>query len=138
MKPKEYLLQAQKARNRYYRALEDIERIRTLAEGVKAIRYDKDNVQSSPDPDRFAEYMARLDAAKARLMKAADEYLTWYTTIREQIDSIEPEIYSYILNLRYIQMMPLWKIADETGYTIRHVTRLHGYALAAFGRKYVL
>ena len=138
MKPKEYLLQAQKARNRYYRALEDIERIRTLAEGVKAIRYDKDNVQSSPDPDRFAEYMAKLDAAEAKLMKAADEYLTWYTTLREQIDSIEPEIYSDILNLRYIQMLPLWKIAEETGYTIRHVTRLHEYALAAFGRKYVL
>lgn len=136
MKPKEYLLQAQKARNRYSRALEDIERIRTLAEGVKAIRYDKLNVQQSPDGDRLADYMDRLTKAEERSIRLSEQYYAAYTKIRDQIDEIQPEIYGDILHARYIRGLKLWQIANEIGYSFDRTRHLHGMALAAFGRRF--
>ena len=55
MTAKEYLLQASTIRRQVKRTEEKIEEIETMMQNVRAIRYDKLNVQSSPSGDRLAE-----------------------------------------------------------------------------------
>ena len=136
MTPKHYLMTAMRLAVKYKRALEDVEQIRELATSAGAIRYDKLNVQQSPDGDRLADYMDRLTKAEERSIRLSEQYYAAYTKIRDQIDEIQPEIYGDILHARYIRGLKLWQIADEMGYSFDRMRHLHGMALAAFGRHF--
>lgn len=137
MKAKEYLLQAQKWKRRYEHAVEELEYVRNMASGVKAIRYDKDLIQSSPDNDQMADYMVRLEKAEARALEMSEKYFAAYTTTAMQIEQITPQLYSDILYGRYIQGMRLWQIADRLHYSYEWIRILHGRALAEFGKTYL-
>ena len=50
--------------------------------------------------------------------------------VTEAIDTLEREDLKGILRLRYINGFKWSTIADMVGYDVRHVTRLHGVALA--------
>lgn len=132
MKAKQYLSQAQALKKRYQRALEDLEYIRSMATGLTGIRYDKDQVQVSPDNDQMANYMIKLEKAEARALKAAEEYFGKYEIIRMQIDICSPQLYCDVLYMRYIQGMKLWQIADELGYEYDYIRAIHGKALKEF------
>ena len=54
MTAKEYLLQIKEQRNDILNQEEYIQRLRDSL-GVAGIRYDKERVQSSPEPDKFAK-----------------------------------------------------------------------------------
>ena len=136
MKPKEYLLQAQKWKRRYEHAVEELEYVRSMASGVKAIRYDKDLIQSSPRNDQMADYMVRLEKAEARALEMSEKYFSAYTTTAMQIEQITPQLYADILYGRYIQGMRLWQIADELGYDYTYMRCIHGKALSEFGRSF--
>lgn len=133
MKPKEYLMQALKYKRKYKHALEDLEYIRSMASGVTAIRYDKDQVQTSPESDQMANYMIRLEKAEARALKASEDYFDFYEKIRAQINAITPQMYSDLLYLRYIKGERLFEIADELNYDYDYIRSIHGKALHEFG-----
>lgn len=133
MKPKEYLSQALRLKRKYTNALEELETIRSMASGVTAIRYDKDQIQSSPRNDQMAQYMIRLEKAEASAFKAAEEYFGRYEVIRMQIDMITPQLYSDLLYLRYIKGERLFEIADELNYDYDYIRSIHGKALHEFG-----
>lgn len=134
MTPKQYLGQALALKIKYQRALEDVTQIRALAESAGAIRYDKVNIQSSPDNDQMANYMIRLDKAESKAVRLSEQYFEKYILIRQQIEQISPQIYSDILYLRYIHGLKLWKIADELNYDYDWLKHLHGRALTEFGK----
>ena len=133
MKPKEYLLQALRCRRRYQTALEELEYIRSMATGLSAIRYDKDQIQTSPDNNQMANYMIKLEKAEAKALRASEDYFTKYVQIQHQIDIISPQLYADILYLRYIQGKKLWQIADELNYDYDYIRSIHGKALREFG-----
>lgn len=134
MKAKEYLSQALRLKRRYTNAMEDLDTIRSMASGVTAIRYDKDQIQSSPRNDQMAQYMIRLEKAEARAFKAAEEYFGRFEVIRMQIDMITPQLYSDLLYLRYIKGERLFEIADELGYEYTYMRYIHGKALSEFSK----
>ena len=136
MKPKEYLMQALKYKRKYKHALEDLEYIRSMANGVTAIRYDKDQVQTSPENDQMANYMIRLEKAEARALKAAEDYFDFYEKIRAQINAITPQMYSDILWCRYISGMKLFDIAEDLNFSYGYTKHLHGLALIEFGKRF--
>ena len=136
MTPKEYLSQALRLKRRYKAALSEIEHIRSMADGLKAIRYDKDQVQTSPDNDQMANYMIKLEKAETRALKASEDYFDFYEKIRAQINAIMPQLYSDILWYRYISGMKLFDIAEDLNFSYGYTKHLHGLALVEFGRRY--
>ena len=133
MKAKEYLSQALRLKRRYQNALEELEYIRNMASGVTAIRYDKDQIQSSPRNDQLALYMVRLESAENRALRLSEEYFSKYEQIRMYIDMMSPQLYADVLYLRYIQGEKLWQIADELQYDYDYIRSVHGKALHEFG-----
>lgn len=57
--------------------------------------------------------------------------------IINEIQSLSKERHVDILYRHYVQFKTLVEIADEKNYTYDYVKKLHGYALAEFGNKFL-
>ena len=136
MTAKEYLSKIQADRAILESLEEKIEELRHQATGVKAIVYDKDRVQTTPE-NRFEEIMARLDAEIEKWTKMKLRYEKEVRKITEQIAGLGRADYVDILRLRYINDMPLSDIADRICLSFGRTAHLHGEALEAFRRKYL-
>ena len=134
MTAKEYLSQAAVLKRRIKQLEDRIEELRTEVSSPKAIRYDKDMVQSSPRSDVLASYMIRLEREKSKLLKAKDNYLDLYAEIRQRIIQVMPGIYADVLYMRYLEQKTLVQIADELNYSYEWICKLHGRALLAVSR----
>lgn len=108
-----------------------IEEIRHRMSSVGAIRYDKLNVQSSPD-DPLVSNISRLIDAEHEILRLEAEYSELCSQIRKKLDQLDSEIYRTILAKRYLYAEPIRKIADEIHYSEGYVRILHTAALHAF------
>lgn len=136
MTAKEYLSQAAVLKRRIKQVEDRIEEIRTEASSPKAIRYDKDMIQKSASGDALASYMIRLEKEETKLYKLKEQYLETYEEIRVRLISVNPDIYSDVLYMRYLEQKTLVQIAEELNYSYEWTCRLHGRALLAFSRLY--
>ena len=136
MTAKEYLSQAAVLKRRIKQVEDRIEEIRTELSSPKAIRYDKDMVQSSPTSDALANYVIRLEKEESKLLKLKEQYLETREEIRTRLINVNPDIYSDLLYMRYLEQKTLVQIADELNYSYEWTCRLHGRALLAFSRIY--
>lgn len=136
MTAKEYLMQASTIRRQVRRTEEKIEEIETLMKNVRAVRYDKLQVQSSPAADRLAEELIRLEAAKELMIQQAADYYTIYNTIENQINQLQ-KLYRDILYMRYLEETPLERIADILSYSTKYIVNEHGKALQEFGKRFL-
>ena len=134
MTAKEYLSQAAVLKRRIKQLEDRVEEIRSEVSSPKAIRYDKDMIQSSPTSDAFANYVIRLEKEESKLIKLKEQYLETYEDIRVRLISVNPDIYSDLLFMRYLEQKTLVQIADELNYSYEWTCRLHGRALLAFLR----
>lgn len=132
MRAKEYLSQTAVLTRRIKQVEDRIEELRTEVSSPKAIRYDKDNIQSSPAGDALAAYMVRIEAETLKLIALKEEYLTLYSEIRDRINAVMPGLYADVLFMRYIEQKPFVRIADELGFGYEWTCRLHGRALQKF------
>ena len=134
MTAKEYLSEV----NDYRRIIRSIElqmdEARHQAEQIKAIRYGKDRVQTSPTSDAMTQFMVRLDELGDRYMTNLIKYRAEIDKRSHMINQLANPTHAQILRLRYINGLRWKAIASETGYTFRHVTKLHGYALQEFAQ----
>lgn len=137
MTAKQYLSQVQYLMSKVRRADERIEYLRTEAEGLKGIRYDKLKVQSSPNPDPIADYIAKLEEAEEKERQLKLSYINTYDTIRKQIYQIEPQLYQQILAHRYLDGWKLERIADHLHYEYGWIRTCHGRALQEFARMHM-
>lgn len=136
MTAKEYLSQAATLKRRIKQIEDRIEELRTEASSPKAIRYDKDMIQSSPSGDALANYVIRLDTEERKLIRLKEQYLDIHEEIRQRIIQILPGIYSDVLYMRYLEQKPLVVIAEELNYSYEWTCRLYGRALQAFSRTF--
>ena len=136
MTAKEYLGQAALLRRRIKQVEDRIEEIRTEASSPKAIRYDKDLVQSSPAGDALAKYIIRLEAEERKLIRLKTQYLDTRDKIRKQLAAVTPGIYSDLLYMRYLEEKSLVQISEELNYSYEWTCRLHGKALHAFDQEF--
>ena len=134
MTAKEYLSQAAVLKRRIKQLEDRIEEIRSEVSSLKAIRYDKDMIQSSPTSDAFANYVIRIEKEESKLIKLKEQYLETYEDIRVRLISVNPDIYSDLLFMRYLEQKTLVQIAEELNYSYEWTCRLHGRALLAFLR----
>ena len=136
MKAKAYLQQASYIRQRMRFISEKIEEIRTSLESTGAIRYDKINVQSTPDPDPMVAHIARMDELTRQYKDLNERYYATLVEIQERINGLGSELYRKILAYRYLDELSFMKIADRMGYTFAYIRNKHGEALVAFSKKY--
>ena len=142
MTAKEYLSKIQTYRQMMEAYSLRIEELYHEATGIKAIVYDKDRVQVSPE-NRFEQVMVKIDAEVEKWAKARLRYEDEVRKRTEQIAGMERPDYSEILRLRYVELdkdgrpMTLEEISCRMHLSFHRVAHLHGEALEAFRRKYL-
>ena len=98
---------------------------------ASGIRYDKDNVQTSPsDPMDKIGYL--IDEIK----EEKEAYLRLQHTMVNQIHGLGDRIQEQILVDRFVRDMSMKQIRESYGYSNTHAYRLFCGALEAFSEKY--
>lgn len=82
-------------------------------------------VDGTHDPHKLDGYVAFVE----RINKEIDKLCNVKAEIVEAVYKLDDWRYRYILMHRYIDYMEWKDIAEEMHYDVRHVTRLHSYAL---------
>lgn len=143
MTAKEYLSKIQI----YHRAILStqlrIEELEHQASGIRAITYDRDKVQTSPE-NRIEDIMIKVDALTRKLTRQIMKYQREVLKREKQIAELERAEYAQVLQMKYIDGMNLLQITlamrDADGgqrYSYDHVKHMHGWALNAFQKKYL-
>lgn len=137
MTAKEYLSQIRQMRSRLQVLQDEIATIRSQAESVRGMDYDKVRVQSSPDMDPLATYLGQLTEAEEELSTELEQYLAIYTQIFRQIANLGMGIYADVLFMRYFENKTLAEIAEDLQYSHDRIRHIHGVALQEFEHKYL-
>lgn len=135
MTPKQYLMQAIVLKQMIDRTEAKIFEIRSKMQGLGSMRYDKVNVQSSPE-DKMASYIDRIVEFEKNEHELLKYYTLAYHRIQTQIDGMERPIYRQILAYRYLDGLSITEIAEKMSYDRKYISDLHGYALREFGDQY--
>ena len=80
--------------------------------------------------------LIKLEKEESKLLKLKEQYIETFEEIRVRLISVNPDIYSDLLYMRYLEQKTLVQIADELNYSYEWTCRLHGRALLAFSRIY--
>ena len=136
MTAKEYLNEIHKYRSRMLSLKRREEELRTAAEGLRAIVYDKDKVQTSVT-NRFDSIMADLVEVQLEYGKAVEECMRGIAIREKQIAAL-PAKQAEVLRLRYIEddhgRQLTWRqVALRMHYSEKSVRRIHGEALESMG-----
>ena len=135
MTAKEYLSKIQGYKQTLQKYVDRIEELYADASGLKAIVYDKDRVQVFPE-DRMEKIFIKIEAEVEKYARARIRYERELHKRIDMIGALDNAQYIQILTLRYIDGKRWEEIACLMNYSFRHVTRLHGQALAAFTARY--
>ena len=120
MTGKEYMERIRNVRREIRLLEEQILRDTVYASNVKAIRYDVDRVQTSPDGDRMADIISGIVGAEEKLhdkirdlMKQEDEARQLLIQLREKQERV--------LVLHYFNDLKWDDVAEQTGYSLSRV-----------------
>lgn len=141
MTAKEYLSKIQIYRRAIMSTQLRIEELEHQASGIRAITYDRDRVQVSPE-NRMEDIMVKIDAQAAKMARQIEKYHREVEKREKQIAGMDRLDYAEILRLRYIELnsdgrqMTLEEISCRMHLSYFRVKHLHGEALAEFARRY--
>ena len=105
-----------------------LEEMLEAAKAPSAIRYDKDKVQTSPDPDPLAGLMARCDEMERDIIALKRQEAEQCDAIREQCQYLS-DLESAVICMYYIGMARVEEIAEKlnysasTVYTVRRIAQ---------------
>ena len=128
MKPKEYLQQYQTLKYEYREARDYLQALRTDAETVAGIRYDKDKIQSSNQSD-LSDIVIHIMKAEDHLREAYIRCLQKMIEIRRVIDEVPEPRARELLKRRYIAGQSFGEIQEEMAYEAGTIYNYHGKAL---------
>lgn len=128
MTGKEYMEQIRNVRREIRLLEEQILRDTVYASNVKAIRYDVDRVQTSPDGDRMADIISGIVGAEEKmynkvkyLMKKEEEARTYLVQLREE--------HERVLVLHYMEGLKWEDVAAKVGYDDKYIYDVKRQAL---------
>ena len=137
MTARQYLMEVIKIKERIANLNEDVEALRTRAEGLKAITYDKDRVQTSPE-DKMPDYAVRIVQIREEMEASIVECFEAIREREELIDKVGSPKQREVLRWRYIKdndgrQYYFSEIADEMGMVnTSSAINLHKRALESF------
>lgn len=142
MTAKEYLSKIQTYRRTVQTYADRIEELYHDASGLRAIVYDKERVQVSPE-NKLEKIFEKIDREAEKYAKARVRYEVEVQKRVDQIAGMDRPEYCEILRLRYVEleedgsMKKLEQIACMMHLSFWRTAHLHGEALEAFRRKYL-
>lgn len=136
MTAKEYLLQIHDLDTEIRQDIQELERLETEAENVKAIRYDQDRVDASPEGDALMNAVIKIIEYKERIGEKKLILIAKRLEIINQIQELENKAYSDLLFRRYVNQESLQSIAHNYGRKKKTIDNMHGRALAAFSDQF--
>lgn len=129
MTGREYMENIRMLRRDIRLLMEQIARDLVLAQGVTAIRYDVDRVQTSPVSDRMGDIVARITETtdtlydRITLMQGIEE------EARKLLLNLEVE-HERVLVYRYFDEMSWASVAEQMGYSEKHLFTIQDKAFA--------
>lgn len=95
-----------------------------------------DRVQASPDPDKLAALISKIDEKETLIIQKIDELVDMKKKVSGQIQQLQDPRYAELLHSRYVLCMKWEDIAFSMGMDERYVYKVHGHALLAFAEMY--
>lgn len=138
MNSKNYLKQVFFLNQRIDDSLQELEQLRVRAFSIGAIDTSKDKVQSGKISDIVGDNASAIIDLEAKINRKINEYAQRKNEVECMIDRMVDDALKLILQKRYLLFKEWEQIAVDIGYTYRHTIRLHGEALRAFNKIYVL
>ena len=128
MTGKEYMNEIRKIRREIRLLYEQIIRDELLASNVKAIRYDVDKVQTSPDGDRMAELISDICKNESKMIVKVQE-LHKREESAMQVLLLLKEEHERILVLHYLEGKRWEDVAAALFYDETYIYKLRDRAL---------
>lgn len=128
MTGKEYMDEIRKIRRKVRALREQILKNTTLASSVKAIRYDIDKIQSSPDGERMTDLIAEIIAEEQKLHKEIAKLMVKEKEARDYLLKLKEE-HEIILTLHYLDGISWDDIAQKRNYNEKYIYDLRKKAL---------
>lgn len=135
MTAKEYLSQYQGLQRRIRSKQDEIEQIKTLMEGLAAIRYDKDKVESSPTNDQMINGMIRIEEISNKIARDVSEAAALVDEITDRISRVKQNSLEMVLREHYINGLTFESICVNYHYEYRSIITMHGRALQEFSKQ---
>lgn len=101
-----------------------------LACGI-SVDYSTEKVQTSTDNGMEKRFIAYSEYSRM-LDEKVEELMAYRVKMLKLIKELSDSTYRTLLIARYINCKTWEKIAEDMGYDVRHVHRLHGAALRKF------
>lgn len=133
---KEYLSQVQSKERQVKKQEDYIARLKETLD-VAGVRYDKEVVQSSPEPDQMLQILSKLEEQEKILDTMKMELLEFKLSIIEKINQLDKRLYREILYYRYLENGNLKSFAETRSYSCSYVKKLHRKALYLFEQKFL-
>ena len=127
MKTKEYFQQIKNCDEKIKAKLRERAEIRDMLTSI-SVATNFEPVKHSTSGDRMGNAIAKLVDLENELNDDIDRFVDLKREIENVFDDLDP-VLALVLRNRYVYYMTWEQIAVETGYSYRHVTRLHGKAL---------
>lgn len=124
---KEYLRGYRRHVRKLSRIEAELEELRTMK---MAISVNNDGMPHGSGQSDMSGYAAELDQLERNLIQERNQRFKGYREISERITKMKSENERDVLFYRYIKGLAWWEIAEKMGYSERHITRIHGEALA--------
>ena len=108
-----------------------IEQVKDLRDSLSSVssNLSADKVQSSANPDRFTNTIAKIIDLEAEINRDIDRLVDYKKMARDLIEQMDTDIEKIILYKRYFEGKTFEKISVECGYSWRQTHRLHSQAL---------
>lgn len=132
---KEYLLQIKEQKQNIRKQEEYIQRLRDSLT-IAGISYDKERIQSSPDPDKFAKIFGQIDEEEKRLEDMKTRFVNTRVKIINQIHELDDIKHQDVLYQVYVDDKTLKKASFAMSFSYDYVKELHLAALQAFDQKF--
>lgn len=129
MTGREYMENIRRVRRDVRLLMEQIERDSNLAQGVTAIRYDVDRVQTSPAGDRMGDIVGRILETTNTLYDRIILLQGLEEEARAMLLKLDEE-HERVLVYRYVDEMSWTSVAEKMGYSEKHVFIIRDKALA--------
>lgn len=137
MTPKEYLSQIYKFEMLIKQKQTEKAQLKEF-DGVAGIDYTKEKVQtSSKNEAPYISIVEKLIKCEFDINKLIGEFLNLKMKIIGEIQSLANPQHIEILFKKYVEFKRLEVIAVEMNYSYDYIKHVHGYALQAFGEKFL-
>ena len=133
MSAEEYLSQAYKLNEQIKDKQERIASLNELRDCIGSIDYSKDKVQTSQQADAlFARQILKLLELEEELKQSLIRLCELKVEIGHAVDAVENVNHRLVLSKKYILMKTMEQIAEDMGYSVQHIYRIHEKALENF------